>query len=97
MVGKSLDTLIHGQSSSGYLHEQVSLGKKIDLLLDVARGISYLHGLQPAIVHRDLKPSNILLDKNRSMCKVCDFGTATVNTNNTMTGNVGVSRDCFHF
>ncbi|KAF6257343.1 hypothetical protein COO60DRAFT_1626853 [Scenedesmus sp. NREL 46B-D3] len=38
--------------------------------LDVARGLAYLH---PAVVHRDLKPHNVLLEAN-GRAKIADFG-----------------------
>uniref|UniRef100_A0A803QVH1 Protein kinase domain-containing protein n=1 Tax=Cannabis sativa TaxID=3483 RepID=A0A803QVH1_CANSA len=40
---------------------------------DVAKGMNYLHQLQPPIVHRDLKSPNLLVDRNYTV-KVCDFG-----------------------
>jgi serine/threonine protein kinase len=58
MPGNSLESVINrkGKQSSGHLHNAVSFGKKVDLLLGITRGMSYLHGLEPAIIHRDLKP-----------------------------------------
>eukprot|EP00883_Tetradesmus_obliquus_P008221 jgi/Sobl393_1/18921/SZX70213.1 len=38
--------------------------------LDVARGLAYLH---PAVVHRDLKPQNVLLEAS-GRAKIADFG-----------------------
>lgn len=43
------------------------------MALDVAKGINYLHCLNPPIVHWDLKTPNMLVDKNWSV-KVGDFG-----------------------
>ncbi|KAM1146103.1 hypothetical protein ACFX13_038769 [Malus domestica] len=43
------------------------------MVLDVARGMNYLHHRNPPIVHRDLKSSNLLVDKNWTV-KVGDFG-----------------------
>jgi len=49
-----------------------------------------MHSREPPVCHRDLKPSNILLDKNITMAKICDFGTSrNVVSNATMTGNIG--------
>lgn len=50
---------------------------RIDLMVDAAKGIQYLHSLEPAIIHRDLKPENLLVDKNLR-CKVSDFGISTI-------------------
>ncbi|KAJ0779288.1 putative protein kinase RLK-Pelle-RLCK-XI family [Helianthus annuus] len=48
------------------------------ILLDVARGIDFLHfSCDPPIVHCDIKPSNVLLDSNFN-AKVADFGLARV-------------------
>ncbi|KAK1408868.1 hypothetical protein QVD17_40979 [Tagetes erecta] len=48
------------------------------ILLDVAKGIEFLHfSCDPPIVHSDIKPSNVLLDSNFN-AKVADFGLARV-------------------
>lgn len=46
------------------------------ILLEVARGLHYLHALaHPKIIHRDIKASNILLTRNYE-AKIADFGLA---------------------
>lgn len=45
-----------------------------NILLDVCRGLAYLHGKQ--IVHRDLKPDNILLDAEGAWL-ISDFGISS--------------------
>ncbi|KAI8523302.1 hypothetical protein RHMOL_Rhmol13G0062800 [Rhododendron molle] len=48
--------------------------QRVAIVLDVARGVEYLHSLaQQSFIHRDLKPSNILLG-NDMRAKVSDFG-----------------------
>ncbi len=44
--------------------------------LDAARGINYLHTLQPPVLHRDLKSANLLVDSSLRVLKVADFGLA---------------------
>lgn len=46
------------------------------LVLDIARGLEYLHGMQPTIVHGDLKGVNILVSSSGRAC-LADFGLAT--------------------
>ncbi|KAG9316824.1 kinase-like domain-containing protein [Chiua virens] len=46
---------------------------KTRLILDVVRGLNYLHTLQPHIAHRDIKPDNILVTGEGRAC-LADFG-----------------------
>ncbi|PWN31234.1 Pkinase-domain-containing protein, partial [Meira miltonrushii] len=59
------------------LHEQVEpLGEDIarDYFVQIMLGVEYLH--HHDIVHRDLKPDNILLQNDRTTCKIVDFGVS---------------------
>lgn len=48
--------------------------QRVQIALDVARGVEYLHSLaQQSFIHRDLKPSNVLLGDDMR-AKVSDFG-----------------------
>ncbi|KAL1561771.1 serine/threonine-protein kinase STY13-like [Salvia divinorum] len=60
----------------------------IQLALDLARGLSYLHAQR--IVHRDVKAENMLIGAQRTL-KIADFGVARVEANNPsdMTGETG--------
>ena len=47
---------------------------KLNIMLDVAKALHYLHNRYPEIVlHRDMKPSNILIN-NHGEAKLSDFG-----------------------
>lgn len=63
------------------LHEQVEpLDEETarDYLVQIMLGIEYLH--HNDIVHRDIKPDNILLQDNRKLCKIVDFGVSEMFT-----------------
>ncbi|KAF9646136.1 kinase-like protein [Thelephora ganbajun] len=48
---------------------------RIELLVDVAKGLTYMHSLH--LVHGDLKGANILINKDRRAC-ITDFGLSTI-------------------
>lgn len=50
---------------------------KLRILLDVAEGLCYLHGQDPAVIHRDLTARNVLLD-SQGLAKISDFGNSTI-------------------
>lgn len=54
-----------------------SVKRVLGLMLDIARGLEYLHTRKPAIIHRDCKSSNILINR-AGQAKVGDFGLARV-------------------
>lgn len=53
------------------------LSKVLSLMLDIARGLKYLHDHKPSVIHRDCKSSNILIT-SRVTAKIADFGLAKV-------------------
>ncbi|KAH7685310.1 Non-specific serine/threonine protein kinase protein [Dioscorea alata] len=57
-------------------HPNLSWPQRKNIILDVAKGLAYLHyGVKPAIYHRDIKATNILLDEEMR-ARVADFGLA---------------------
>ena len=50
---------------------------KLSMLVDVSRGLWYLHSHIPPIVHRDLSPNNVLLT-SQFVAKISDLGVAKV-------------------
>ncbi|XP_026384332.1 serine/threonine-protein kinase STY13-like isoform X3 [Papaver somniferum] len=74
-----------------YRHRKLPYKTVIQLALDLARGLSYLHSKQ--IAHRDVKTENMLLDTKRTV-KIADFGVARVEAKNAsemtvLTGTLG--------
>jgi serine/threonine protein kinase len=51
--------------------------RKTEILLDIARGLRYLHSQEPPILHLDIKPANILIT-TEGRAKLGDFGEAHV-------------------
>ena len=56
-------------------HKEIPLDVKYSILVDVSRGLVYLHCRDPAIAHRDLTARNILLDLGLT-AKIADLGVA---------------------
>lgn len=37
---------------------------RLNMVLDAAKGMMYLHSSEPPVIHRDLKSPNLLVDKH---------------------------------
>ena len=74
--------LMDGNLRDFIRHENYQLPQKIivSFALDIAKGLSYLHGHYPPILHRDLKTDNILLKGGTA--KIGDLGSAKVQNDN---------------
>ena len=48
----------------------------------VAKGLVYMHSLDPPVIHRDIKGGNVLLKTTERglVAKISDFGIVRVNT-----------------
>jgi len=67
MPGGSLHHLLHVRKL------RLPLLHCINMCLQLADGVVYLHSQIPCVVHRDLKSLNVVLDLNLNI-KICDFG-----------------------
>ncbi|XP_028063134.1 chitin elicitor receptor kinase 1-like [Camellia sinensis] len=62
------------QHLRGVGKDPLSWSTRVQIALDSARGLEYIHEhIVPAYIHRDIKSSNILIDK-KFRAKVADFG-----------------------
>lgn len=58
-------------------HPNIPYSVKASLLLDITKGLSYLHSQTPTIIHRDLTARNILIN-SALVAKIADFGVARI-------------------
>jgi len=58
-------------------YPNIPMSVKLSMLVDVSRGLWYLHSHNPPIVHRDLSPNNVLLTSH-FVAKISDLGVAKV-------------------
>ncbi|CAI0547092.1 unnamed protein product [Linum tenue] len=68
--GNLQDALLHRKCPELFEWKQ-----RFSVAVDVARGLEYLHSLDPPVIHGDVKPSNVLLDQFFS-ARIADFGLA---------------------
>ncbi|XP_057454069.1 putative receptor-like protein kinase At1g80870 [Lotus japonicus] len=56
----------------------LSWERRFSIILDVARGLEFLHlGCDPPVIHGDIKPSNVLLDAEFNG-RISDFGLSRI-------------------
>lgn len=68
----NLSELIHAKNI------QFPLKRKLNVAIDIAKVMKYLHSRPRVVLHRDLKSENILIDKSLRV-KLCDFGISKMN------------------
>lgn len=74
LVMECLETSLHELLESA---KHLPLAMKQSFLLDIARGLLYLHSQLPPIIHRDLTARNVLLNSGL-VAKIGDMGVARI-------------------
>ena len=64
--------------------KDLPLSLKLRILLDVSRGLVYLHGRIPPIIHRDLTSRNVLIYCASMQAKIADLGNALLTEQGTL-------------
>lgn len=69
---------VEGQSLYCFLRTtEYSVAQGLEWLRQCAKGVAYLHGMQPKpIIHANLKFSSLIFDLNKNRVKICGFGQA---------------------
>ena len=63
---------------SGRVDQKLTFSLRLQVALDMARGLMYLHTeASPPVFHRDIKATNILLD-SMFTAKIADFGLSRI-------------------
>lgn len=68
----SMTDVLRGGKSSPAKAAMLDWARRLNMALDAAKGMLYLHAHTPPIIHRDLKSPNLLVDKHWRV-KVSDF------------------------
>ena len=69
-----LEYLPGGDLSRHCQNQKLSVTEALDYIEQICAGIGHAH--KRRIIHRDIKPQNMLLDADRKVVKIADFGVA---------------------
>jgi len=77
------------QEPSGSRPKQLLWTRRLQIALDIALGMNYLHTCSPPIIHRDLKSPNIMISANWQ-AKVGDLGMSRIMEYSLISGTVSM-------
>ncbi|KAJ7968019.1 Serine/threonine-protein kinase-like protein family [Quillaja saponaria] len=72
MPNASLHDLLHNSAE-----HSPTWPKRVEIAMQIARAIQFLHEGKPLVIHRDIKSTNVLFDSNWN-AKLADFGLAVL-------------------
>ncbi|KAH1207048.1 Receptor-like serine/threonine-protein kinase [Glycine max] len=72
--GNLQDALLHRKCP-----ELSNWNTRFSIILNIAKGVHFLHSCDPPVIHGDIKPSNVLLDRDFSP-RIGDFGLARLSS-----------------
>ncbi|KRH38666.1 hypothetical protein GLYMA_09G150100v4 [Glycine max] len=72
--GNLQDALLHRKCP-----ELLNWNTRFSIILNVGKGIHFLHSYDPPVIHGDIKPSNVLLDRD-FWPRIGDFGLARLSS-----------------
>ncbi|CAJ1952570.1 unnamed protein product [Sphenostylis stenocarpa] len=72
--GNLQDALLHRKCP-----ELSNWNTRFSIILNIAKGIHFLHSCDPSVLHGDIKPSNVLLDRD-FLPRIGDFGLARLSS-----------------
>jgi serine/threonine protein kinase len=84
-----LEYLAGGDVANAIKDRRLSLKQGFDYLEQICAAIAHAH--KCGIIHRDIKPQNLLLSKDKSVVKLCDFGVARIDVSDDPITRVGTN------
>ena len=77
LVMERLEISFHDKLEQPEERMTFSFEQRLSILVDVSKGLVYLHSRSPPLIHRDLTAKNVLLTSN-GVGKISDFGMAKI-------------------